>query len=81
MASWLSMRSGRPSAENVRPYIEWQWAAAITSGRAAWRPEWMAKAAVFTGWSPITTAPVSLTQIRSETVMYLKFFPNGFTQK
>ena len=54
--------SVRPSVENARPYGECVWAAALTSGRAAWIWLWMANAAVFTGQSPSTTLPWWSTQ-------------------
>ena len=49
--------------------MEWEWAAATTSGRAAWTWEWITKAAVFTGLSPSTTSPWWLTRMRSDTRM------------
>ncbi len=61
--------------------MEWEWAAATTSGRAAWIWEWMAKAAVLTGLSPSTTSPSWLTRIRSETRMWPKCMAKGLTQK
>src|SRR5262249_1157424 len=53
----------------------------MTSGRAACTCEWMTNAAVLTPYSPSMTSPLSLTRMRSETRMWLKFMPNGFTQK
>ena len=73
--------SRRPSEDHAFPYIECEWAAAITSGRAAWICEWMANAAVFTGRPPCTTSPRWFTRSRSETRMWPKYCPKGFTQK
>ena len=50
--------SGRRSDDHALPFSEWAWAAATTSGRAAWTCEWMAKAAAFTGQVPSTTSPL-----------------------
>ena len=36
VSSCVIIFKGCPKDENVLPYIEWQCAAAITSGRAAW---------------------------------------------
>ena len=36
VASWVIIFSGLPSVENVLPYIEWECAAAMMSGRAWW---------------------------------------------
>ena len=44
--------SSWPSDENALPCTEWVWAAAMTSGRAAWTWEWMANAAWLMAWSP-----------------------------
>src|SRR5262245_33881157 len=79
--SWVSGSSGRRSDDQALPYTECAWAAATTSGRAAWIWPWMTKAAWFTGQSPSTTSPWWLTRIRSFTRICLKFMPNGFTQK
>ena len=72
--------SSVPSVENARPYGEWVWAAAFTSGRAAWIWLWMAKAAVFTGQSPSTTLPSWSHRMRSRARIMPKLMPNGFTQ-
>ena len=61
--------------------MEWEWAAAFTSGLAAWSLEWIAKAATFTSLSPWTTFPSWLTKIKSETEICEKWTPRGFTQK
>ena len=56
------------------------WAAALTSGRAAWIWLWMANAAVFTGQSPSTTLPSWSTRMRSRARIRPKLMPNGLTQ-
>ena len=56
------------------------WAAALTSGRAAWIWLWMANAAVLTGQSPSTTWPSWSTRIRSRVRIRPKLMPNGLTQ-
>src|SRR5271156_3952554 len=40
----------------------------------------MTNAAVLTGYSPSTTAPLWSQRMRFETVIWLKWTPNGFTQ-
>ena len=63
------------------PCIEWLWAAATTSGRAAWIWEWMAKAAPFrSAPSPSTMLPSESTRIRLEAVMWENGTPHGLTQ-
>jgi hypothetical protein len=79
--SWVSGSRVRPSVEYARPKREWLWAAATTSGRAAWTPAWIAKAARFTGHAPSTTSPWWFTRSRSSAVISLKLSPKGFTQK
>ena len=79
--SWVIGSSNRPNDDQALPYREWEWAAAITSGRAMWSPEWIAKAAWLTAYSPWTISPVWLTSKRSEARMWLNGVPKGFTQK
>jgi len=46
-------------------------------GPGAWTCEWMAKAAVLTGWSPSTTSPRWFTQMSEETLTWPKCMRRG----
>src|SRR4051794_29008305 len=61
--------------------MECECAAAVMSGRASCSVEWIAKAAPLMLPFPSTTSPRELTRSRSETRMWEKLMPNGFTQK
>src|SRR5712672_4408251 len=73
--------SNRPSDDHALPCNECECAAAITSGRAWCTLECIANAAPFSGCLPSTTSPFAFTSIKSETRIWLKCTPNGFTQK